>query len=249
VSPSCEKVTGITPPAVSIADASVVEGNAGNATLAFQVTLSKASKGSASVDYATANGSASSPADYVGASGKLTFAPGETSKTINVSVVGEAVFEPNETLTVTLSGPVNAKIADGSATGTITNDDPAYRTGSYAGSTEQGKPINFDVSADAKQVANVKFGFDVNCSEIQGFTINDTLRILVPLAIGPDGTFSLSDTESDSEGKVTFEFNGKLTAPSSASGTFKLAIELYDIPGIGTLHCQTGAAAVTWNAS
>jgi Calx-beta domain-containing protein/hemolysin type calcium-binding protein len=249
VSASCEKVSGITPPEVSIADASIVEGNAGNATLAFQVTLSKASKRPASMDYATANGSASSPADYASASGKLVFAPGETSKAINVSVVGDAVFESNETVTVALSGPVNAKISDASATGTITNDDPAYRTGNYAGSTAQGKPISFGVSSDAKQIVNVQFGFDLNCTEVRGFTINDTLRIVVPLTIGADGTFSLNDSESDAESKVTFGFNGKLTAPSSASGTFTLAIELYGIPGIGTIHCQTGATPVSWNAS
>ena len=126
---------------------------------------------------------------------------------------------------------------------------PAYRTGSYAGTTAQGKSINFNVSADAKQVVNVKFGFDVNCTEVQGFTINDTAEILVPLAIGSDGTFSISDSASDSDSKLTFEFNGKLTAPSSASGGFKLALEVYDIPGVGTLHCQTGSEPVTWNAS
>ena len=249
MSASCENVKGLTPPTVSIADATVAEGNAGSTVLAFSVSLSKASKRPASVDFATANGTATAPADFASSSGKVMFAPGETSKTVNVSVVGDSAFEPNETLSVALSGPVNAKLADGSASGTITNDDPAYRAGSYAGTTAQGKAINFDVSADAKQVVNVTFGFDLNCSEAPGFTISDTLRILVPLTIGPDGAISLSDSESDSESKLTFEFNGKLTAPSSASGTFTLAIELYGIPGIGTLHCQTGATPVAWNAS
>ena len=247
VSSNCEKVTGITPPAVSIADATVVEGNSGNATLAFQVSLSKASKRPASVDYATANGSASSPADYANASGKLVFAPGETSKMINVSVVGEAIYEQDETLTVSLSGPVNAKIADGSATGTITNDDPAYRTGSYAGTTSQGKPITFDVSPDGKAVTNVKLGYDLNCTEVQGFTLTGTIRIPGPLAINADGTFLINHQYSEPDYREKVDFGGKLTQ-SGGSGTYSAAIEL-DGFTFGTLHCQTGSTPATWNAS
>ena len=56
--------------------------------------------------FATADGSAKAPGDYSSASGTLTFAPGETSKTITVSVVGDDAIEPDETLTVTLSRPV-----------------------------------------------------------------------------------------------------------------------------------------------
>ena len=248
VSSSCEAVKGVTPPAISIADASVTEGNAGASTLAFSVTLSKASKQASSVSFATANGTAAAPGDYASASGKLTFAPGETSKTINVSVVGDTAFEQDETLTVSLSGPVNATVADGSATGTITNDDPAYRTGRYSGTTAQGKPISFDVTADAKGITNVSFGFDINCTEVQGFTLTGTIRITGTMPINPDGSFALTDTYSEPDYREKFEFAGKLTAPSSATGTFKLAIEI-DGFDFGTLNCQTGSTPVTWNAS
>jgi len=247
VAASCEAVKGLKPPVLSIADASVVEGNSG-ATLSFAVTLSKAWKQAASVSYATVNGSASSPGDYASASGKLTFAPGETAKTISVSVVGEAVYEQDETLTVSLSGPVQATIGDGSATGTITNDDPAFRTGRYNGQTAQGKPISFDVTSDAKGVINAAFGFDINCTEVQGFTLTGTVRISGTMPINPDGTFALSDTYSEPDYRETFEFAGKLTGPSSASGTFKLAIEI-DGFDFGTLHCQSGSTPLTWNAS
>ena len=117
------------------------------ATLAFAVTLSKAWKQPASVSYASANGTANSPGDFAISGGKLTFAPGETQKTINVSVAGETLYEQDETLTVLLSGPVQATIGDGSATGKITNDDPAFRTGRYTGQTGQGNLISFDVTA------------------------------------------------------------------------------------------------------
>jgi hypothetical protein len=247
VASSCETVKGLKPPVVSIADTSVVEGNSG-ATLAFVVTLSKPWKQPASVSYASANGTASSPGDFASVSGKLTFVPGETEKTINVAVVGETLYEQNETLNVLLSGPVQATIGDGSATGTITNDDPAFRSGRYNGQTAQGKPISFDVTSDAKGVMNVAFGFDINCTEVQGFTLTGTVRISGTMPINPDGTFALNDTYSEPGYREKVEFAGKLTAPSSASGTFKLAIEL-DGFDFGTLHCQSGSTPLTWNAS
>ena len=247
VSASCETVKGLKPPVVSIADASVVEGNAG-ATLSFVVTLSKPWKQAASVNYASANGSASSPGDFAAASGKLAFPPGETEQTISVSVVGETLYEQDETLNVSLSGPVQATIGDGSATGTITNDDPAFRTGRYAGQTQQGKPISFDVTSDAKGVTNASFGFDLNCTEVQGFTLTGTIRISGTMTINPDGTFAVNDTYSEPGYREKFEFAGKLVGPSSASGTFKLAIEI-DGFVFGTLHCQSGSTPMTWNAS
>jgi Calx-beta domain-containing protein/hemolysin type calcium-binding protein len=246
VAGSCETVTGLKPPVVSIADASVVEGNSG-AVLAFSVTLSKAWKQPASVSYATANGSASSPGDFASASGKLTFAPGETEKMINVSVVGETLYEQDETLTVVLSGPVQATIGDGSGTGTITNDDPAFRSGHYSGQTQQGKPISFDVTEGAKGVVNMSFGFDLNCTEVHGFTLTGTVKISGTMPINADGTFALNDTYSEPDYREKFEFAGKLTAPSSASGTFKLAVEV-DGFSFGTLHCQSGSTPYTWNA-
>ena len=61
-------------------------------------------------------------------SGELTFAPGQTSRTISVTVFGDRQFEPNETFFVNLSQPANAPIADGQAVGTIVNDDPRRTT-------------------------------------------------------------------------------------------------------------------------
>jgi thermitase len=64
--------------------------------------------------------------DYVPASGTLTIPAGATSGTIGVTINGDTTVEPPETFTVTLSSPVGATIADGSATGTILNDDIAF---------------------------------------------------------------------------------------------------------------------------
>lgn len=110
-------------PTLSVGDATVVEGNNGLQDLAFTVTLSAPATGAVTVVYATGNGTATAGSDYAGLSGTLTFAAGETSKVVHVSVSGDTAIEANETLTFTLSAPIGATIADGSAIGTITNDD------------------------------------------------------------------------------------------------------------------------------
>ncbi len=111
-------------PALTINNPSVVEGDNGNTNLTFTVTLSPASGRSVNVSYATANGTASSGTDYISNSGTLTFTAGVTTQTINVVVRGDTTVEPNETVLVNLSNPVNATIATTTGTGTITNDDP-----------------------------------------------------------------------------------------------------------------------------
>ncbi|WP_246777098.1 Calx-beta domain-containing protein [Microvirga sp. VF16] len=87
------------------------------------VSLSKASSEAITVNYATANGTAQAGADYVAKSGTLTFAPGETSKTIAVAVIGDTTVEANESFRLDLSSPTKATIADGQGAVTITNDD------------------------------------------------------------------------------------------------------------------------------
>ena len=111
------------PPGLAVADAEVEE--ASGAALAFAVTLSRASASDVTVDYATSDGSALAGVDYTAASDTLTFLPGETAKTVSVPVIDDDIDEGSETLTLTLSNASggNAYIADGTATGTITNDD------------------------------------------------------------------------------------------------------------------------------
>ena len=109
-------------PAVSVADARVTE--ADGVTLEFTATLDRAAAADATVDYATADGTARAGEDYTATSGTLTFAAGETSKTIRVPVLDDAYDEGEETLSLTLSNPAGLRIADGEATGTIVNTDP-----------------------------------------------------------------------------------------------------------------------------
>ena len=110
------------PPSLSVADAEVAEGP--SAALAFAVTLGRAATGAVSVQYATADGSATAGSDYTATSGTLSFAAGETAKTVSVPVIDDSHNEGDETLTLALSNASGAWIADGSATGTIENHDP-----------------------------------------------------------------------------------------------------------------------------
>ena len=115
-----DNVTGVA--RLSVADARANEG--AGASVAFTVSLSSAATGAVTVDYATADGSAAAGADYTATSGTLTFAAGETAKTVSVPVLDDAVDEGEETFTLRLSNATGARIADGEATGTIANDDP-----------------------------------------------------------------------------------------------------------------------------
>ncbi len=111
------------PPSLSIDDTSTVEGDSGSSTANLAVNLSQAWTTPVTVDFATSDGTASQPDDYAPSSGTLTFAPGDTSKTISVEVTGDTIDEPDETVGVDLSAPSGATIADGHAQLTITDDD------------------------------------------------------------------------------------------------------------------------------
>ncbi|UXA16212.1 cellulase family glycosylhydrolase [Mycobacterium sp. SMC-4] len=114
-----------TPPAISIADLTVVEGNGQHSHFMFAVTLDKAPTQTVTVHYVTSDGTAVAGSDYVATSGVLTFAPGVTMQLLHVDVIGDTAPEPAETFTVTLFDPTGAIIADGIAIGTIVDDDAA----------------------------------------------------------------------------------------------------------------------------
>ena len=106
---------------LSVADAAASEED--DSTIDFVVTLSPASDETVSVNYATSDGTATAGDDYTAKNGSLTFNAGETSKTIQVSIIDDTVDDDNETLTVTLSNASGAEISDGQATGAITDGD------------------------------------------------------------------------------------------------------------------------------
>jgi hypothetical protein len=150
--------------ALSINDpTAVTEGNSGTATITFTVTLSHAAASNVTVNYATANDTATAGADYTATSGTLTFAAGETSKTIAVTVNGDQVDEgASETFKVNLSSPSNnAQLSATSGAiegvGTIINDDTAGFTLSKttASVNESGTTDTFTVVLDSKPTSDV----------------------------------------------------------------------------------------------
>lgn len=110
-------------PTLSIADDTVTEGNVGVNTATFAVTLEYPLIATVTVDYDTSGVTATENSDFSATSGTLTFAPGETGKTISVDVLGDLVDEDDESFEVTLSNPTNATLDDASGLGTITDDE------------------------------------------------------------------------------------------------------------------------------
>ena len=112
------------PPTLSISDCAIGEGNSGQVSCAFTLSLSAASGFAVSVNFATLDGTATSGLDYVGGSGTLTIPAGAASLPLPVAVIGDVLDEPDETYVVSLSSPVNATLADAQGLGTIVDDDP-----------------------------------------------------------------------------------------------------------------------------
>ena len=119
-------------PTLTIDDVAVYEGpSGGTTTAAFTVTASSTNKGDITVDYQTADGTATAPGDYTPIPGTpvrtLTFPEfGELTQTIQVTVIGDSVAEPDEIFLMNLTNPTNARILDGTGQGRIRNGvDPS----------------------------------------------------------------------------------------------------------------------------
>jgi Metallo-peptidase family M12B Reprolysin-like/Calx-beta domain len=124
---------------LSVADAApVLEGNSGNTLAGFQISLTPASGSTVTVTANTADGSATlADNDYLQILNQtVTFNPGETVRTVSVSVVGDTQIEPNENFSLVLSSPSGATIGDDTGIGTIINDD-------FAGASSPGE-LNHD---------------------------------------------------------------------------------------------------------
>jgi hypothetical protein len=241
-------------PTLFIDDASAPEGNAGTTVLSFPVRLSAASVQAVSVAYQTSDGSAKQPADYKAASGTLTFAPGETTGAIAVTVVGDRAVEQDETFTVTLSDSVNAPIAGGSATGTIANDDSGQpvTAGDYKGATQEGNYVYFTVRAD-RTIA----GFRVNALPCRcrpgggwlegGEDLGETL-----ITIKPNGTFAVELTWAGSQRDDEVEWTnryvkvvGSFPTATTAKGTVVAKYEFNE----GGVHYVCNSWSKTWTAA
>lgn len=262
-------------PSLSINDVTLAEDDSGTSNAVFTATLSAASGQSVSVNYATGDGTATQPEDYTNTSGTLTFAPGQTTRTITVPVIGEIVPEANETFFVNLSGAVNATISDNQGVGTITNDDvpvtvnPAsVPNGTVAAAYSQTLtasdgtgPYSFSVTAGALPAGlTLSPGGVLSGTPTAGGTFNFTATAtdssLFPgpfsggraysLVIAPP-TISLPATTL-AGGAPGSSYSASITAASGGTAPYSYAVAAGALPNGLTLNPSTGAITGTPSA-
>jgi alpha-galactosidase/6-phospho-beta-glucosidase family protein len=119
-------VTSCVTPALSINDITVTEGT--NPTATLQICASAASTSPITVTYTTSNGTALSGTDYTTTTATATIPAGQTCVNVTIPIIDDAINEPIETFTVTLTNPSNATIADGTGIVTILDNDVVIPT-------------------------------------------------------------------------------------------------------------------------
>jgi chitinase len=218
-------------PTISIADASVAEGNTGSANQNLTVTLSNASDEVITVDFDSANATATAGTDYTALNNTLTIPVRTTTATIALPVLGDALDEANETLTVTLSNPDNATIADANATVTITDDD-ATPTLSVADVTvaEGTATVTVTITLSAASGRAISVDYD---------TADDT-------ALDGDDYTAASGTANIAAGATTATFTIPITndALDEASETLDIALSN---PTNATIADGAAVATITDN--
>ncbi|WP_158239304.1 S-layer family protein, partial [Uliginosibacterium sp. TH139] len=152
-------------PSLSVNDVTV---NEAAGTMSFTVSLSAVSGQTVTVSYASSNSSATAGSDYTAVSGSLSFAPGETSKTIVVPITDDSLTEASETLNITLSSATNATIADASGLGTITDND-AVPVNSV--------PAAQSTAEDTARVFSSANGNAITVSDIDGGNLTTTISV------------------------------------------------------------------------
>ncbi len=217
--------------------------------MSFTVTLDHAVQGGFTVNYATANGTATSGSDYVGTAGSLTFAgTASETQTIDVTINGDNVVEADETFTVSLSNPsVSAIDVTDTATGTIHNDDTAGITVNPTSglvTTEAGGTDSFTVVLDIQPTADVTVNLS-SSNSAEGTIDKSSLTFTAATGIIPQTvTLTVADN-SVADGTRTATITH--TASSSDSnydgitvGDFTLTIADDDSPGL-TLDPTSGS--------
>jgi hypothetical protein len=199
-------------PRLRIGDVTVAEGNTGTVAAAFTVTLSAASDQPVTVAYATGDGSATAGSDYQTTSGTLIFAPGETSKTITVPVIGDRLPEPTETFVVNLSSPTNATIADGQGVGTIVDDEPRIS-------------ISDVTKSEGRRNKTTLFTFTVTLSAAYDQAVTMSYRTVNGTATTSDNDYvaksdTLTFTPGETNKTITIEVKGD--SKKEANETFYL---------------------------
>ncbi len=221
-------------PTITIADKIVAE-DVGSAMLT--VSLSNPSSNTVSVQYATADGTATQPGDYTTATGPLSFAPGEMTKNIAVPVVNDTLDEAAETLNVTLSSPTNATIADGTGVLTITDNDGSPTVSVDSASAEEGAPVTFTLNLSPASGQDVTVTVNTSNGTAAAGDYTGLTNSSVTIAAGATTkTVEVATTEDTlDEGDETFTLT--LSAPTSAT--------LGAATGTGTINDDDAAPTVS----
>jgi hypothetical protein len=201
------------PATLSVGDVTVTEGTSGVQYAAVRVTLSEPLRKPVTVNYGTSNGSATAGSDYAAASGKLSFAKNETSKTILVPVYGDQVPEFDESFAVRLSNSKGATIADGVGFVTIADNSPRLSISSEFGS--EGDVMTFTVSLSAP----LGTAFTVNFATVDSYAIagEDYVATSGTLTFAPGETTKTFTVQILADGLEEFDedFYVSLSNPSA----------------------------------
>ena len=205
---------------LSVNDVSGSEGG----TLTFTVTLSVASEDTVGVTWTATAGGVSDTADtgdLAGSlTGTLTFAPGDTSKTFTVSTAEDTTDEADETFTVTLSGPTNATLGDGTGTGTIADDDGAPSLSVADAAAAEGSDVSFTVTLSPASGKTVTVSYDTSrpggtTAEAADFTAQTDRTLTIP-AGSTTGTIAVP-TANDTIDEADETFRLTLSSPTNAT--------------------------------
>jgi hypothetical protein len=224
------------PPTLAIADVSVVEGNGGSPTVTFTVTRSGDPNLAISVDYATANGTAIAPGDYISQNGTLNFNAGVTTRTITVDLVGDTAVEGNETFLVSLSNAIGATITTAQATATITDDDVPPGMGSLAINS-----INVTEGNDTQQRTAT---FTVTRSGDTGLAASVNYATADGTATAPDDYVSTSGVLNFAIGETSKTFTVTVNGDNLVEGNHTFLVNLTS-PVNATLTTAQGTGTIT----
>lgn len=202
-------------PTFSISGGSASEGSG----IVFTVTRSGDAQANQVVSYNLADGSAVGGTDYTAGGGTVTFAQGQTTATFTVATTQDSLFEADEAFTATIANPIGG--ATSSATGTITNNDPAPGFSVSGGSATEGNGVVFTVSRSGDAQANETVDFATANGTAGGTDYTGTSQTLTFTAGQTFTTVTVATTQDSLfEGNETFSATlSNATGGASITGT------------------------------
>ena len=231
-------------PVFSIGNVTLAEGNSGTTTFNFTVSISGTNTLPTSVNFATADGTATAASgDYVATSGTLTWNPGDNAaKTISVTVNGDTTVEPDETFYVNLSSPSNATLSNSTGVGTIVNDDLSVYSVVVAEATYTNGTLESNENLKITWAISSAYSLASQTVTVDGKTITpisgpySSIYYSCMIGTWAAGDHSYAIQSTDSKG-VT----------GTATGTFTVVAPPDSSPVIGQVVVSQAKGIITWN--